>query len=150
MKKVTIRESQAPYTLAIDAESLGEETFILERDGRPVAAVAAITQYEALQAWQQAETRRNRRQSQIVAFQQERAAFERMLPELIRTYPGQVVGIYQGEIAEVGTDIAAVREQIYDRFGYVPCYVQLIEETPHIYKFPHRKVKLSSFQMIMP
>jgi hypothetical protein len=46
MKKVTLKEAQAPYTLAIDEEALKQEPVILERDGRPIAALATrITQH---------------------------------------------------------------------------------------------------------
>jgi hypothetical protein len=139
VKTLAIQETQAPYKLAIDDESLGTEIIILERNGQPIAAVVPIAQFEAFQAWQQA-VRRDRRRPELVAFDQERAVFERMLPELRHAYPGQVVAIYQGKIVEVGSDLAEVRERVYDRFGYVPCYVQVVEEPSRIYKFPHRKV----------
>jgi hypothetical protein len=33
-----------------------------------------------------------------------------------------------------------VLDSIYDRFGYVPVYIQQVEEQPRVYKLPHRKV----------
>ncbi|MFQ5595159.1 MAG: hypothetical protein ACE5LU_10835 [Anaerolineae bacterium] len=54
MKKVILRESRAPYTLAVDDETLGHEPVILERDGRPVAALVPIVEYEAFRAWREA------------------------------------------------------------------------------------------------
>lgn len=139
MKKIVLHESRAPYTLTIDDQTMAEEPVILERDGQAVAALVPIAQYEAFQAWQQAE-KRHRRQSQMEAFERDRAAFERMKPELLRTHRAAVVAIYQGQVVEAGTDIAETLDRVYDRFGYVPCYVQRVEETPRIYKLPHRKV----------
>jgi hypothetical protein len=54
MKKIVLRESQAPYTLFVDDETLSHETVILERDGQPVAALLPITEYEAFRVWRQA------------------------------------------------------------------------------------------------
>jgi hypothetical protein len=68
------------------------------------------------------------------AFERERVAFERMKPELLRTHRGKVVAIYQGQVVQVGTDIAETLDAVYNQFGYVPCYVQRVEETPHVYK----------------
>jgi len=51
MKKVTLRESKAPYTLAVDDETMAHEPVILERDGRPVAIIVPLAEYEAFRAW---------------------------------------------------------------------------------------------------
>jgi len=53
MKKVVLRESKAPYTLAIDDETMTEEPVILERNGRPVAALVPIAEYEAFRVWRE-------------------------------------------------------------------------------------------------
>lgn len=140
MKTIVLRESQAPYTLSVDDETLTREPVFLERNGQPVAALVPIAEYKAFQAWQQADERRHRRQQQTEAFERERATFERMKPELLRNYQGKVVAIYQGKVVEVGTEIGETLDRVYDRFGYVPCYVQRVEEKTHVYKLPHRKV----------
>jgi PHD/YefM family antitoxin component YafN of YafNO toxin-antitoxin module len=53
MKTVVLRESQAPYTLAIDDETMNQEPVILERDGRPVAVLVPLAEYEAFRAWRE-------------------------------------------------------------------------------------------------
>ena len=78
----------------------------------------------------------------LEAFERERQAFERLKPELLRTHRGQWVAIHQGEVVEAGQDRSQVLDSVYDRFGYVPLYVQRIEEQPRVYKLPHRKVAL--------
>ncbi|MFQ5859100.1 MAG: type II toxin-antitoxin system prevent-host-death family antitoxin [Anaerolineae bacterium] len=60
MKKVVVlRETQGPYRLAIDDEALAHEPVILERDGRPLAVIVPIAEYEALR------TRYEQRQQEI-------------------------------------------------------------------------------------
>jgi prevent-host-death family protein len=46
-RTLILKETQAPYTLTLDEVTLGEETIIVERKGRPVAAVMPIAEYEA-------------------------------------------------------------------------------------------------------
>jgi len=74
------------------------------------------------------------------AFEREQQAFERLKPDLGRTHQGQWVAIYQGEVVEAGQDRSQVLDRVYDSFGYVPVYVQQVEEQPRVYKLPHRKV----------
>jgi hypothetical protein len=140
MRRVILKEAHAPYTLAIEEEVLSREPFVLERDGEAVAAVVPITEYQAFLAWREARGRQGEQREEVEAFGRERQAFERLKPELLRTHRGQWVAIYQGEVVEVGHDRSQVLDSVYDRFGYVPVYVQQIEEEPRVYKLPHRKV----------
>ncbi len=139
IRKMTLRESRSPYTLTVDEQAL-REPVVLEQDGQPVAALVPIAEYEAFRAWRQAKERHRHPQTRADAFEQERAAYERMKPELLRTHRGQVVAIYQGQVVQVGTDVAETLDAVYDEFGYVSCYVQRVEETARVYEFPHRKV----------
>ena len=138
IRKVTLLESRSPYTLTVDEQTL-REPVVLEQDGQPVAALIPIAEYEAFHAWQQAKEHHHP-QTRADAFEQERAAFERMKPELLRTHRGQVVAVYQGQVVRVGTDVAETLDAVYDEFGYVSCYVQRVEETARVYRLPHRKV----------
>ena len=135
---MTLRESRSPYTLTVDEQTLREPA-VLEQNGQPVAALVPIAEYEAFRAWQQTKERHHP-QARADAFEQERAAFERMKPELLRTHRGQVVAVYQGQVVRVGTGVAETLDAVYDEFGYVPCYVQRVEETARVYRLPHRKV----------
>jgi hypothetical protein len=140
VRRVVLKEPHAPYTLAIEEEVLTREPFILERDGEPVAAVIPISEYQAFRAWQEARDREEQRRKDLEAFEREREAFERLKPELLRTHRGQWVAIYQGKVVEAGQDRSQVLDNFYGRFGYVPVYIQQVEEQPRVYKLPHRKV----------
>lgn len=139
MEKLRLREAQAPYTLTIDDKLLNDETMLVEAGGRPVAVLVPVAEYAAFHAWRQANEQPDQPKEQS-AFPRERRAFEQLQPELLRRYPGKVVAIYQGQVVEVGDEISETLDKVYDRFGYVACYVQRVEATPHIYKFPYRKV----------
>jgi antitoxin (DNA-binding transcriptional repressor) of toxin-antitoxin stability system len=52
-RTVILKEARAPYTLSLDEAALGQETVILERKGRSVAAVVPFAEYEAFTAWRQ-------------------------------------------------------------------------------------------------
>jgi PHD/YefM family antitoxin component YafN of YafNO toxin-antitoxin module len=140
VKRVILKESHAPYTLAIEEEALSREPFILERDGEPVAVVIPMAEYQDFRAWREARDREEQRRKDLEAFEQERQAFERLKPELLRTHRGQWVAVYQEKVVEAGQDRSQVLDSVYDRFGYVPVYVQKVEEQPRVYKLPHRKV----------
>jgi hypothetical protein len=69
VKRVTLKESHAPYTLTIEEEALSREPFILERDGEPVAAVIPMAEYEAFRAWRETRDREEKRQKDLEAFE---------------------------------------------------------------------------------
>ena len=119
MKTIMLRETQAPYTLTVDEMALRESVVLEREDGQPVAALVPIAEYEAFRAWQQAQERYHHRQVQAEPFERELAAFERMKPELLRTHRNKVVAIYQGQVVQVGTDIAETldfMEDVFDAF----------------------------------
>lgn len=88
MEEIKLRKTKAPYTITIDNHLLQNEVMLVEQGGRPVA------EYEAFHAWRQA-TKQTRSDQQQTAFARERGVFEQLLPQLLRTYPGKVVAIYQ-------------------------------------------------------
>jgi len=61
-------------------------------------------------------------------FMLEVAAFERLKPELLQTYRGRFVAIYKENVVEVGDNELDLIDRVYERFGYVPCYVELVAE----------------------
>jgi len=142
VRRVVLKEAHAPYTLAIEEEALSREPFILERDGEAVAAVIPIAEYQAFRAWRETRGREQKRRKDLEAFKREQQAFERLKPELLQTHRGQWVAIYQGKVVEAGQDRSQVLDSVYDRLGYVPVYVQQVEQRPRVYKLPHRKVEL--------
>lgn len=64
------------------------------------------------------------------AFEQEAAAFEALMPELLEQYAGQYVAIYRKQVVAVGSDRLALVKEVYNQFGEVPCYVEKVTSEP--------------------
>ncbi len=69
-------------------------------------------------------------------FAVEVAAFER-LPTLLQTHRGQVVAIYQEQVAAVGATRPEFLRMMREQFGNVPYYVERVEDiTPRRVRIP--------------
>ena len=62
------------------------------------------------------------------AFLEERAAFQRLKPALLREHRGKYVAVYRGEVTVIGDSSAEVARQAYQKHGYVPLYIGLVAE----------------------
>jgi hypothetical protein len=134
MKTLVLKETQAPYTLTLDEAALAEGPVQVLQGERTIGVFVPPEEYAAFRAWRKA--RRRQRQAHRT-FEHEVETFERMWPELFAKYRGRTVAIYNGRIVEVGRPgegVAEVAGRVYDRIGYVPVYVQQVEETPRVYK----------------
>ena len=87
-RTVTLKEAQAPYILSLDEATLGQETVVLEREGRPVAAVVPFAEYEAFAVWRQ-------RREEEEGFLREQEEWER---EWAKLPPWEQEGIWPGEL----------------------------------------------------
>ena len=73
--------------------------------------------------------------------EQEIASFARMQAELSQRYDGQYVAIYQGEVVAYGPDRFDLVEQVYARFGAVPCFIERANATePRTVRMPSVRV----------
>jgi len=101
-RTVVLKEAQAPYNLTLDEATLGQETVILEREGRPVAAVVPFAKYEAFAAWRQ-------RQEEEEEFWREQEEWER---EWAKLPPWEQEGTWPDELTPemIEARMQAVRE----------------------------------------
>lgn len=106
--------------------------------GRPLAVLLPIGECEAFRAWQQRQHAHSPPPTAGIA--QERAAFERLLPQLIQTHPDRVVAIYGGQVVEVGDDVGEVLQRVHARYGYVACYVGRAQLPGRVYKMTRRRI----------
>ncbi len=67
-------------------------------------------------------------------FERERAAFFRLLPELLKTHRGKVVAIHNEQVIAVGDDPVQVGLGAYKMVGYVELFVQRVLETQPVYR----------------
>jgi len=140
VKTLILKEAQAPYTLTLDEGALAEGPVRVLRGEQTIGVVVPPDEYELFRAWRETQQRRAQVQQAHEAFEREVAAFERMLPELLREYRGRVVAIHNGQVVEVGDSKVEVSERVHQRLGDVTVYVQRVSEHPRIYKFPYFKV----------
>lgn len=72
----------------------------------------------------------------LVIFQREKRAFERLKPELLKTHRGQYVVIREEKEVMFGHSKSEMAKQAYEKFGYGPLYIGLVEEEPEVVHFP--------------
>lgn len=116
-----------------------KEPVFIEDNGQPVAVILPIEDYEAFRQWKDSTAARAPLDGQAV-FARERAAFERMKPQLLQQYPGKCVAVVNEQVVEVGDDKLDVIERVYQRFGRVTMYAQWVTDQPRVYHIPHRKI----------
>jgi hypothetical protein len=141
MKTLTLKEAQALYDI-LDESQVTESALISHGD-RPVRIMVPADEYAAFLAWRKAEQEHRQQSTQDQAFRREVEAFERMKPELLRQYRNRVVAIYNSQVIEVGNEnesVADVAMRVYGRLGYIPVYVQRVEETPRVYKISSPRI----------
>ena len=146
MKTLVLKEAQAPYTLTLDETALSEGPVQVLQGERVIGVLVPPEEYTAFRAWQEAQHHPQRVGQDHGALEREAAAFAALLPELLREYRGRVVAIHDGQVVEVGhpgESVAQVAVRAYDRLGYVPVYVQQVEETPRVYRITGRSTRNS-------
>ena len=114
-----------------------KEPVFIEDNGQPVAVILPIEDYEAFRQWKDSTASAS---NDRTAFEREKAAFERLKPQLLQQYPGKCVAIVNEEVVEVGDDKLAVLDRVHEKFGRVAMYVQWVTDQPYIYHLPYRKV----------
>lgn len=83
------------------------------------------------------ETGRSDEGEELVAFEQEIAAFEALKPTLLGQYRGQYVAIYQGEVVASGDKKLDVSRQVREQYGPIVYYVELVApDSPRKVRIP--------------
>ncbi len=124
-----------------------EPVFIGEQEN-PVAVLIPIDLYRSWQhqletddeSLAQASSLKPAKQEKSSGFEREKAAFEKMKPNLLAKYHGKCVAVVGGKVVEVGNDKIKIIDRVRERFGQVSMYVQWVTDKPRVYRFPHRRV----------
>ena len=130
-KTVTLKEMRAAYSLAIEASEVSEGPIFVEHEGRPVAVIISIEDYKRgflseHDTW---------RQGQLQRLEPNRTAFQRLLPDLLKTHKDQFVAIHQGKLVDSDPDRAALVQRTRAH-GCRPVYIQKVTQEPRIVELP--------------
>lgn len=71
-------------------------------------------------------------------FNNERDAFMKMKDDLLKdeNLVGKFVAVYKGEIVGVDQDNRKLAKRVYEKYGYVPIYIDKLEEKEKILRMP--------------
>jgi len=130
-----LKEVNAPYTVNADDEAIGRQTIIIRRNDKPIAVVLPYAEYEELLRRPPVGSAGDNS-----TFERERAAFQRLLPELLRTHRGEWVAVVDGQPVEFSPDFSSVIVPVRRRFGQRPVYVHEISEEPRLYTISSPRV----------
>ncbi len=133
-----IREAQTPYIVSPNDEALGRETIIVQRNGEPFVAVMPYAEYQQLMAVKTVGT--SVPSSSDPIFERNRAAFQKLLPDLLKTYRGKWVAIVNEKVAVIGDSSALVIEEVIGKFGDVRTYMQEVLEARRVYRISGPRV----------
>ncbi len=75
-------------------------------------------------------------------FLAEAEAFRKMKPELLREekYRGRFVAIHGGQVVDVDKSQRVLATRVYKRYGYLPIYMDRLEEPERILEAPSPEV----------
>jgi len=157
MPEQILREVTTPYTVNPDDEAIGRETIIIRRDGEPVAAIVPLVasgqlaetvvaeangnllgaivppaEYAAYRAWKEQNAPKPVVGGSL--FERERAVFQKLLPDLLKTHSGQWVAIVDEQPVQFGPDFKSVILPVRQKYGKRPVYVREILEKRRVYK----------------
>lgn len=130
-KTMTLKEAQAAYSLAIKVSQINQGPIFVEHEGQPVAVVVGIEDYHRYFPSEHGAWRRE----QLRRLEPNRAAFQRLLPELLKTHKGEFVAIYEGRLVDTDADRATLVQRTRAQ-GYRPVYVQKVTEQPRVVELP--------------
>lgn len=132
-KTITLKETQATYSLTIETSQLTQGPVVLEHRGKPVAALIPLADYQRFVKWQEREKAKEWQKEQERLLHDEIAAFERIKPELLKTHKGKQVAILNGELVDFDEDKRSLAKRVYARYGYRPILMTKVCETRRVY-----------------
>lgn len=132
-KTIPLKEAQATYSLTIETSQLTQGPVVLEHEGKPVAALVPLADYQRFVKWQEHEQARVWQEGQERLLHAEIAAFRRMKSELLKTHKGKQVAILNGQLVDFDEDKRVLAKRVYARYGYHPILMVEVRETPRVY-----------------
>ena len=128
-----IREPQALYAVLQDKDALRHGPIFIEKDGEAAAVVLSIERYRELIAGAQPDLWL---EQQLARLQPEMAAYQRLLPELLKEHRGEWAAVHSGQIVALAPDRSEVIRLVQER-RYDPVYIERVQEQMRTADMPH-------------
>jgi hypothetical protein len=136
-KTIAVKEGRAMYAIKIDPAQLAREPIFLEQDGKEIGVVISLDKYREFDAWQTDHLPN----PMPVQFLKDRAAFQEMLPTLLKTHNGKWVAIFKGELVDSAENISELSKRVYAHWGYQAIYMDEVRAEPRVYRIPSPRLK---------
>ena len=130
----TLREVGTPYTINPNDESLTREPLLIRRNGEEWVVLAM--RYEEYQQWLTQKPTPPKHEND---FERNRAAFQKLLPDLLKQHEGQWVAVVNEQAAAFAPSANQVLEKVA-ALGDAPLYIQEIRAQSSVYKMTSRRV----------
>ncbi len=137
-RTISLKETQATFSVSLDKAQSVDEPVYIERNGKPWAVLVPVAQYEQLVAshsdlasaadsvWCHA---------QLAHLRVERETFQRLLPELLKSHAGKFVAIKGNQVMDSDPDEPALVKRTRDN-SLRPIYIERVTATPTIIELP--------------
>lgn len=125
-----VKESSVGYTAEIERVKATGEPLVIEGDGKPLLVVLPFAEYDALVKQQQQEQRK----TYMEAFERERAAFEMLKPQLLKTHSEQYVAIHDGQVVDTDKSDTELAQRVLPRFRNQAVYIQIVQPELPVYE----------------
>ncbi|MCL4500021.1 MAG: hypothetical protein M1335_07270 [Chloroflexi bacterium] len=129
--KYTIKRERV--AVKIDPAQLAREAIILERNGEPFGAVVSIEDYRAYDEWKKQQVTEDDFPPE---WHEGKDAFQRLLPELLKTYREKFVAIYKGRVVDSDGEEGELMYRVALKYGDTPVYIDEVLEKPRVYSVP--------------
>ena len=137
-KRRKLRESGAKYatqrgtiSVEFDPAQLAREGVVLKRNGKPIAVAISLEEHREYNAWKK---QRKPAADFPPAWHAEKAAFQKLLPELLKTYREKWVAIYQGKVVDSDEKEGELMYRVALKYGDAPVYIDEVLGKPRVYR----------------
>ena len=131
MKTIELHEARTAHAITLEDLVQSSEPIVIEREGKPMVVVVPYALYQQLTA-----PPKSKEISHNEVFERNRAAYDAMKAQLLKTHRGKWVAFHDGQFMDSDADDSALSERMHTKYGYGKLYIHLVEEPEHVYRVP--------------
>ncbi len=130
-KTIQLPETRSAYNLEFESQALNQGPIFVEQHGKLVAVIISPEEYQR-RVTQDADTWRH---AQLQRLEPNLAAYQQLLPQLLKTHLHQWVAIHKQELVDADTDRAALVERVRAN-GYRQFFIEQVTAEPRFIELP--------------